>query len=95
VRLSTQSRFVLTVIFCIVVGLFIGVLLMATQLNFLAFVFFGWVIVMSFLMYRVKCPNCDMPVVYQGKVMGISFYAGICKSKCANCGHDLSKVESN
>lgn len=88
-KISTQSKFILIVIFCTIVGLIIGAWLMASQLSYLVFAFFGWVFIMSFLMYSVKCPNCEMPVVNQGKVMGISFYAGLCKRKCANCDYDL------
>lgn len=86
-----QSRFIVILVMYMVVGFFIGVVLVETQYKPLLVVFFGWFIIASYLLRRIKCPSCEMPVIYQGKILGISLYGGICRRKCANCGHDLTK----
>lgn len=92
-KTSTQSKFLIQLVCYMGIGFLIGLIMLETQSKILWLVLLGWTFLASYLMFKVKCPSCRMPVVYQGKVMGISFYAGICKSTCANCGYDLTKVE--
>jgi DNA-directed RNA polymerase subunit RPC12/RpoP len=88
---SPQSRFIVTLVMFMVIGLFIGGLMIETQYKPLIIVFFGWGIFAAYLLRRIRCPSCEMPVIYQGKILGISIYGGICRQKCANCGRDLTK----
>ena len=38
---------------------------------------------------KLKCPKCEMPVTYQGKILGHSYFGGFLNSRCNNCGWDL------
>jgi len=40
---------------------------------------------------KIKCPKCGMPVTYQGKILGESYFGGFSNRKCKNCGWDLNK----
>jgi hypothetical protein len=86
-----QSRFIVIFAMFMVIELFIGMILIETQYKPLIIAFFAGVFIASYLLRRIKCPSCEMPVIYQGKILGISVYGGICRRKCANCGHDLTK----
>ena len=94
-KISTQSKYFLIFLIYILIGFLIGIILMATQFKPLILVFFGWMFVAKYLLDKVKCPSCEMPVSYQGKMLGIPFYAGVCRRKCANCGYDLSQELEN
>ena len=85
-----QSRFIFIFLIFMVIEFFIGIVLIETQYKPLLVIFFSGVFIASYFLRRIKCPSCDMPVIYQGKVLGISIYGGICRRKCANCGHDLT-----
>lgn len=50
-----------------------------------------WFLIMNYLLYRIECPNCYVPVTYQGKVFGMPIL-GLCKNNCAYCGTDLNKI---
>jgi hypothetical protein len=86
-----QSRFIVIFAMFMVIESLIGIVLIETQYKPLLVIFFGGVFVASYFLRRIKCPSCEMPVIYQGKLLGISIYGGICRRKCANCGHDLTK----
>ena len=38
---------------------------------------------------KLKCPKCEMPVTYQGKILGESYFGGFLNRHCKNCGWDL------
>lgn len=38
---------------------------------------------------KLKCPKCEMPVSYQGKILGQSYFGGFLNRRCNNCGWDL------
>jgi len=52
----------------------------------------GWLIVWTFLLFQVKCPNCQKSVAYQGTVGRVSVFAGFTNASCKNCGYDLTKA---
>jgi hypothetical protein len=90
-KLSIQYKFFIRLFLCMLIGFFIGIFAVETQLKSLLLVFFGWAFMASYLVFRIKCPSCGKPVAYQGEVNGVSVYAGFCRNKCVNCGHDLTK----
>ena len=48
--------------------------------------------IMGYLNYNLKCPNCDVPVLYKKiGIMGIEFrsFGGFVPEKCRNCGQRL------
>jgi endogenous inhibitor of DNA gyrase (YacG/DUF329 family) len=79
----------------VVVGIILGVLIIKTQSVMLAAMFFGWVVVGSFLMYQVKCPKCSTSLTYKGKLGVLPIYAGFANKRCQNCGFDLTKPEDD
>lgn len=89
--LSPRQKFALATGTLVVVGLAIGIVLIKTQWLFLIGVFFAWIVIGSFLMVRVKCPQCGTSLTYQGKVLILPIYAGYANKRCRSCGYDLSK----
>jgi len=88
---SPRKKFVYAACTFIVVGLAIVVALVETQETALTIAFFAWIMGGAFLLTRIRCPNCDVPIVYQGKLGSISIYAGFARKKCQNCGEDLTE----
>jgi hypothetical protein len=86
-----QSRFILIFLIFMVIEFFIGLVMIETQYKPLVVIFFSGVFIASYFLRRIKYPSCEMPIIYQGKVLGVSIYGAICRRKCANCGHDLIK----
>lgn len=89
--ISPRMTFVLGVGMFVVVGIGIAFALIETQETALEVAFFGWIIGGSYLLSRIRCPNCGISVAYQGKLGGISIYAGFVRTRCQNCGEDLTK----
>jgi hypothetical protein len=81
----TKLWFIIAVV--VLVGLAIGVAASATQSAFMMPLFFGWVVVGSLLMARIKCPGCGRAVARVGSLGGIPL------PKCKECGTDLTKRE--
>lgn len=90
-KISTQSKYFLILFIFMIGSLSTGLAAMITQYKPLIVVFFAWLLVLRYCISKVKCPNCEMPISYQGRILGIPFYAGICRAKCANCDYDLTK----
>lgn len=88
---SPRKKFVYAACAFILVGLAIIIALVETQQTALIVAFFVWIMGGSFLLMRIRCPNCGVPVAYQGKLGSISIYAGFVRSKCQNCDADLTK----
>lgn len=89
-KIPPRSKFVYTAIVFILIGLTIGGLLIETQKTILAVIFFVWIVVGSWALSSIRCPNCGTSVAFQGKVGGVSLYAGFVRRTCQNCGHDLA-----
>jgi hypothetical protein len=58
-----------TIVF-IIFGLVIGGLLVETQASALAVCFFAWIIIGSWVLSQIRCPNRDTSVAYHGKLGG-------------------------
>jgi hypothetical protein len=92
-KIAPRAKFVYATIVFIIVGLVIGGLLVETQASALAVCFFAWIIIGSWALSQIRCPSCDTSVAYQGKLGGLSIYAGLVRNKCQNCGHDLTTTD--
>lgn len=38
---------------------------------------------------RLTCPHCNMPVTYQGEIVGVAYYGGFLNRVCRKCGGRL------
>lgn len=88
--MSPRDRFVIIRALTIVGGL--AILFAVSSLNswLVTVAFLGWGVGGSYLMWRIRCPRCEVPIVYAGQFLGFSFYSGFKKSNCSNCGADLT-----
>lgn len=91
---SVRAKFWLVTAFVMAVGFGIGVLMVQLQSQILMYAFFGWAFVASYLMFRVKCPNCGTSVTYQGKIVGLPILGGYAHSKCKVCAYDFTTSNS-
>ena len=91
--LSPQKKIAWGMVVFVVVGIGIAIVEGETHIDALKWVFFAWGGIGSICLMQIRCPNCETPVVYQGKLGGLSIYAGFVRRKCQNCGHDLTTVE--
>lgn len=95
-NISPRAKFVYGTIVYVLVGLLTGVVAAETDsrvMSPLFICFFAWIIFGSWVLSKIRCPNCDTSVAYQGKLGGLSIYAGFVRSKCQNCGHDLTAID--
>ena len=90
-NLSPQRKLLLAMLAFVVIGLAIGAVSVATQAEFLTYVFFGWVIIGSVLMFLIRCPKCGAPVVLQERIFRFPLLAGLTARRCRTCGEDLTK----
>lgn len=93
-KISPRQLFIYAAMIFVVVGLAIVVVLVETQAKTLIIGFFAWIAIGSFLLTRIRCPNCGTSVAYQGKVGKFSIYAGFVRHYCQSCGHDLTAAEN-
>ncbi len=89
-KLSPREKFIFAAMAFVLIGIAIVVILVETQSKALIVGFFAWIGIGSLLLTRIRCPNCGTSVAYQGKVGGLSIYAGFVRHSCQNCGHDLT-----
>ena len=94
-KLSPKRMLILAFAIFVVIGLLIGAFSVATQVEAFSYLFFGWVIVGSFLIYRIRCPKCGSPVALQEKGVRFPLFAGLTVTKCQSCGEDLTRAESS
>lgn len=90
-KISPKSTFIYATLIITLVGLMIGIILVETQEKAWAIAFFVWLMIGSVALYKVRCPNCGTSLAFQGKIGGLSLYAGFARSKCQDCGYDLRK----
>ena len=90
VPMSPRQKFYLVAAFSTAFGFVVGCLMIYLQSKVMAGVFIGWIFVSSYLMYRVRCPDCGASVAYKGEIVGISICAGFANRRCQMCGHDLT-----
>ena len=93
-KISPRAKFVYGMLIYILVGLAIGVV--AAHINArvwdpIFILFFAWGVICSLVLLQIRCPNCGTSVAHQGKMGGISFYAGFVRKTCQNCGYDLTR----
>lgn len=90
-KFSPREKFGLGIATYVGVGFLLGSAMLYTQSYLLVAMFFGWSILASYGLWSIRCPQCDVPLVYQGKLGQFSFYAGFAHTKCQHCGWDLTK----
>jgi len=89
---SPRQKFIIAVFTFVAIGLGIGIAAGEAEESFpLMAAFFIWIAVGSFGLMQIRCPRCDTPVVYQGKVGKFSIYAGFVRRNCQNCGESLTQ----
>jgi len=86
-----QLKFLYTFLICIVIELIMVAFALHSTQSLIQIAPFLWFLITTYIIYNIKCPSCETPVVYQGKVLGVSFFAGICRNKCVSCGYDFTK----
>jgi ribosomal protein S27AE len=95
-KISPRAKFIYGAIIFIVIGLAIGVMAAVTHARVMSSIFimfFAWIFIGSWVLSQIRCPNCGTSVAYQGKLGGLSIYAGFVRSECQNCGHDLTTTD--
>lgn len=60
------------------------------EAGWLLWLFLLWPFVCSLLLYRVRCPECDTPLGFQGRLLGVPMYAAWTYHNCRSCGCDLT-----
>lgn len=88
-KISPRRQFWLLMLLFVIGGLVIGALLVALQMPVLEWSLYAWLFGCSWLLFRIKCPNCGVTIAYQGELGGIPIYAGYAHKKCRNCDFDL------
>lgn len=88
-EISPFRQFWLTMLVLVVGGLLIMFMLVSFQTDSIEWLLYAWVFGLSWLLFRIKCPNCGVFVGYQGKIGGAPIYAGFAHKKCRNCDFDL------
>jgi DNA-directed RNA polymerase subunit RPC12/RpoP len=71
----------------------LGVLALYVSTWFLA-PFFVVVLSAQFVLKKIRCPHCGTPVTYQGEYGGSPLHAGLVRTHCQKCGHDLREAAS-
>ena len=79
--------------FVIAVGFVIGAITVQTQAQAAVIAFFVWLFIGTFLMLRVRCPNCGTPLVVRGKLVGVPILSAFVNRYCQSCGYDLDKSD--
>jgi DNA-directed RNA polymerase subunit RPC12/RpoP len=80
------------------VGTFAVGCLAAAAYDALAFLVFPFVLVISYLASRIRCPNCETPVGWHTyRVLGATFewWSALTPKRCEHCGYDLTRREGD
>jgi len=83
--MSPRTKLLLAIGGFVAVGLTIGIVAGESHSPYLMPLFFGWGVVGSVLMARVKCPGCGRAVARVGSLGGVPL------PKCRECGTDLTR----
>lgn len=83
---SVYQKFWLRMIVLILIGLIIGIVAVETSSKIALYCFFAWTFIASYLLYKVKCPNCGTSLTYGGTKAGIPIHSGFASRNCKNCG---------
>ena len=95
-NISPRGRFIYGMLIFIIIGLAIGVIDSMTHgqvMGPMFILFFVWGIVGSIALIKIRCPTCGTSVAFQGKVGGLSIYAGFVRRNCQKCGRDLTNSD--
>lgn len=90
-NLTPKRKFVWLCFVVVLIGLAIGCSAVIIDAEEIKWMFFLWVAVGSFILMRIRCPQCGVPVAYQGRLGGMPLYAVFFRKNCQNCGNDLTK----
>lgn len=90
VYMSIQTKFISVATLCFAIGFLLVVLMVELQSRIIMYIFYISGFITAWIFFSIKCPNCGKSVMYQGKVMGVPWYAAFCQKNCVNCGHDLT-----
>lgn len=89
--MSPKSRFFLTLLITLIGGFgVIGAWLVSGR-DWVAYLLFVWILIGTWMLYRVACPKCGAPVAYCARIGGVRILSAIPRRVCEQCGHDLSK----
>lgn len=88
--ISTRNRFRVAMLIFVFGGLFFVGILNEFHIGNLKLISLGWLLIWTFLLFQIRCPNCGKPVVYQGTLSKISVFAGFSNHSCKSCGYDLT-----
>ncbi len=89
-KISPWSKFNITLILTIFITFCMGIIGIKSQSK----IFLGLVIAVLaigvWILFKVTCPACGMPVAYRGNFGGRKVYSGLIGKRCANCNCDLT-----
>ena len=85
-KISIYEKFWRTLGLLVLVGFILGVVAVETNLKAVLFCFFGWAFIASYILFKIKCPNCGSSLTYKGTVAGLPIYSGFASRNCKNCG---------
>lgn len=89
--ISPRKKFHRNLLVMLAVGwVLIGLWAVTDNMIFLLLMF-GWVFVGSYLVKSVRCPRCDTPVGYWGKIGLLPVHTAVARGRCRNCDFDLTK----
>lgn len=88
--MSPKSKFYWILITTLVVGWSLIALWAITDRDIFVGLLLGWVFIGSALVRSVKCPDCGVPVSFQGKVGTFSVHGPLARGGCRNCGYCLT-----
>jgi hypothetical protein len=91
--ISPRKKFYRNILIMLAVGWLLIFLWAVTDNMIFLVLMFGWVFVGSSLVKSVRCPKCDTPVGYWGKIGPMSINTVVSRGQCRNCGCDLTKPE--
>ena len=89
--MSITTRLRLTYICAFAIAILLGALLISTQNRVFEWLLYAWVAVVSVLVWRIRCPNCDTPAYHTGKFLGFQNRSMFGAKICTGCGLDLTK----
>ena len=88
--MSAKSKFLLTLILALLGGLVVIATWLVTGHDWVAYLLFVWLLVGTWMLYRVACPQCGTPVAYSAKFGKLRILSAIPRRTCEQCGYDLT-----
>jgi len=89
--MAPKSKFLLTLLCAIAIGFGIIIAWMFTGRDWVGYMIFVWVLIATWVMYQIKCPNCGAPVAYSARLGKVQILSAIPRRTCEECGYDLTR----